>query len=147
MSVICPNRPDAISRANCRDAIERFLDRSWLLERLSLQTTHGHRFALNLLDHWMQQHRAVTLTGATAADLRALFQSPHWDDMSRRCEALLGLITRFYQNLRDSKFRCDDPIETLIEQEISLAASARHGNRKPRMDQRRPLLFSGSPAA
>jgi site-specific recombinase XerD len=147
MSVICPRPPDEGSRANCRDAIERFLERSWLLERLSLQAMNGHRFALTLLDQWLQKHRIVTLSGASVRDVRAMLRSPHWDEMSRRCEALLGVVTRFYQSLRDCKFRCDDPIETLIEQEISAAARSRHASRPRRVERSRHLVFSRSPVA
>lgn len=111
------------------DAIERFLDRSWILDRTPSLALHSHRSALNLLDNWLLRHRVVTLTAASPADVRALFDSRCWDVVSRRCEALLGLVTRFYQSLLDSKFRPDDPIEMLIDQELATAASKRESPR------------------
>jgi site-specific recombinase XerD len=138
---------DEGSRDGCRDAIERFLDRSWLLEPTTLQALNGHRFALSVLDDWLQRHRVVTLTSATAADVRALLNSKYWDSVSRRCESLLGLITRFYFNLRDSKVRPDDPIETLIDQEIVAAAERRKAVRSARSNRPgRRLHFSTTSA-
>ena len=131
---------------NCRNAIERFLDRSWLLERTPLPALHGHRVALNALDAWLQRHRVVSLSAASAADIHALLDSRHWDAVSRQIESLLGLITRFYQSLRDCKFRHDDPIETMIDQQLKLAASKRMAARSTRSrKQGRKIHFSGSP--
>ncbi len=129
----------------CRDAIERFLDRSCILDRVTLQAMYGNRYALNMLDDWLQRHRVVSLTQASAHDVRALFRSTHWDAVSRRCESLLGLITRFYASLRECKFRSDDPIQTLIEQELAAAASQRTAARiKQRDRQNQSLVFSRS---
>ena len=92
--------------------------------------------------------RAMTLTHASANDVRELFRSPHWDAVSRRCESLLGLITRFYASLRECKFRADDPIERLIEQELAAAASQRTAARlKQRDRQKQSLVFSRTPVA
>jgi site-specific recombinase XerD len=137
---------DEGSPDGCRDAIERFLDRSWIDEGTPLEALNGHRFALSVLDDWLQRHRVVTLTSASAADVRALLDSKYWDSVSRRCESLLGLITRFYYSLRDCKFRPDDPIETLIDQELAAAAAKRKAVRSARSDKpRHKLHFSGSP--
>src|SRR4051812_32381558 len=103
MRAITPPAHDAPRRAISRDAIERFLDRSWLLERTALPTMQGNRLALCRLDDWLQRHRRATLDSASAADVRALFRSSHWDAVSRRCESLLGLTTRFYESLKDCK--------------------------------------------
>lgn len=138
---------DEGSRICCRDAIERFLDRSWLLDRTPLQTIHGHRAALGVLDNWLQRHRVVTLTAASPADVRALLNSRHWDAVSRQCEALLGLITRFYQSLKDCKFRPDDPVEMLIDQELAAEISKRKAARPAsRAKSARKLLFSRAPS-
>lgn len=134
------------TRETCRDAIERFLDRSWILDRTTPQALTGHRFALTALDDWMQRHRVVPLTAASPSDLRAMLNSRHWDSVSRRCEALLGLITRFYQSLHVCKFRSDDPIETLIDLELAAAARKRAAARPaPSRKPPRKLLFSRSP--
>jgi len=130
----------------CRDAIERFLDRSWMMERTPLTTLNGHRTALNALDVWLQRHRAVALISASASDVRALFESRHWDALTRQFEALLGLVTRFYESLQECKFRSDDPIETMINQQLSLAASTLNAARPARdAKPRRGFHFSGSP--
>ena len=136
---------DEGSREGCRDAIERFLDRNWILEGTQLSSLNGQRFALSVLDDWLQRHREVTLTIATAADVRALLNSKYWDSVSRRCESLLGLITRFYCSLRDCKFRPDDPIETLIDQELAAAAAKRKSVRATRSHKAEPMHFSRSP--
>jgi site-specific recombinase XerD len=131
---------------NCRDAIERFLDRSWMMDRTPLPAVAGHRVALNALNVWMQRHRETTLTGATALDIRAMLDSRHWDSVSRQFEALLGLVTRFYRGLLDSKSRADDPIETLIGLELTAAARKREAVRlAPSRKPRRKFHFSGSP--
>ena len=138
---------DEGSRTFCRDAIERFLDRSWILDRTPLQALHGHRAALNVLDDWLQRNRVVTLTAASSSDVRALLNSRHWDAVSRRCEALLGLITRFYQSLKDCKHRLDDPIEMLIDQELAAQARKRKAAR-PALRERpgRKYLFTRAPS-
>jgi len=130
----------------CRDAIERFLDRSWMIERTPLPSLTSHRVALNALDLWLQRHRVVTLTSASASDIRAMLDSRHWDAVSRQFEALLGLVTRFYRSLQDCKFRLDDPIETLIGQELLLAARKREARRPPQIRKsRRKFHFSHLP--
>lgn len=135
------------NREMCRDAIDRFLDRSCILDRVTLQAMYGNRYALTMLDDWLQRHRAMTLPQASANDVRELFRSPYWDAVSRRCESLLGLITCFYASLRDCKFRPDDPIQTLIEQELAAAASQRAAARLKRRDRpKHTLLFSRSSA-
>jgi site-specific recombinase XerD len=116
--------PDDSSRIDCSDAIERYLDRSWMLDRTPLPVVDGHRLALNELDSWLLHRRRVRLTSASASDVRALLNSTHWDALSRRCEALLGLVTRFYRDLQNCKFRPDDPVETLIGQELTAAATS-----------------------
>jgi len=131
---------------DCRDAIERFLDRSWLLDRTPAPALTGHRVALNALNIWMQRHREVTLTSASALDIRAMLDSRHWDTVSRQFEALLGLVTRFYRGLLDCKSRPDDPIETLIGLELTAAARKREALRPtPPRKLRRKFHFSGSP--
>jgi site-specific recombinase XerD len=115
--------PDESSRINCSDAIERFLDRSWMVDRTPLPVVDGHRLALNELDGWLLHRRRVRLTSASASDVRALLDSTHWDALSRRFEALLGLVTRFYRDLQECKFRPDDPIEMLVRQELAAAAT------------------------
>ena len=138
---------DEGSRTFCRDAIERFLDRSWMLDRTPVHALYGHRAALGVLDNWMLRHRVVALTEASSADVRALLNSRDWDVVSRQCEALLGLITRFYQSLKDCKFRPDDPVETLIDQELAAEASKRKAARpSPRAKSGRKLLFSRAPS-
>jgi site-specific recombinase XerD len=130
----------------CRDAIDRFLDRSWMLDRTPLPTLTGNRVALHALDTWLQRHRVVTLTDATASDVRALLRSAQWDAISRRFEALLGLVTRFYRSLQDSSFRADDPIETLIDQELAASVSRRKSSRAADSPKpRRKFHFSRSP--
>ncbi len=130
------------AREICRDEIERFLDRSCILDRVTLQAMYGNRYALNMLDDWLRRHRSMTLTQASANDVRELFRSSHWDRVARCCESLLGLITRFYASLRECKFRSDDPIQTLIEQELAAAASQRTAARiKQRDRQNPPLVF------
>jgi site-specific recombinase XerD len=146
MSVIKPRPPDEGSRATCRDAIERYLDRSWLLDHTPVEVMNGHHFALSLLDKWLQRHRVVTLTTASANDVRAMFRSSPWDDVSRHCEALLGLVTGFYQSLRECKFRPDDPVETLINQEL-LAAACESRVSRPFRPEVRAVEFSRSPVA
>src|SRR5262245_43620198 len=101
---------DTSSREHCRDVIDRFLDRYWLEDRTPIATISRHRFALNNLDSWMQRHRVVTLTFATARDVRALLNSSHWDAVACGCESLLSLVAAFFKNLQDTKFRNDDPI-------------------------------------
>ncbi len=141
-----PHITDEGGRAVCRDAIDRFLDRSWMLDRTPMQAINGHRFALQVLDDWMQRYRVVTLTAASATDIRALLDSRHWDAVSRRCEALLGLVTRFYQSLKDCKFRSDDPVETLIDQELAAAAKKRDAGKPARRGKSsRNLIFRRSP--
>lgn len=128
-----------------RDAIERFLDRSWMLEQTPVQAVKGHRFALGVLDDWLHSNRVSTLTTASASDLRALLNSRQWDAVSRRCEALLGLITRFYHSLQETHFRGDDPVATLIDQELELAARKREDKRPP--VRRASKLTIGRPRA
>jgi site-specific recombinase XerD len=131
---------------SCRDAIERFLDRSWMMERTPLPTLTGNRVALNALNIWMQRHREATLSRASALDIRAMLDSRHWDTVSRQFEALLGLVTRFYRDLLDCKSRPDDPIETLIGLELTAAARKREAARPVRPRKvRRKFNFSGSP--
>lgn len=130
----------------CRDAIERFLDRSWVMDCTPMAAVAGHRVALNALNVWMQRHRDTTLTGASALDIRAMLDSRHWDAVSRQFEALLGLVTRFYRGLLDCKSRPDDPIETLIGLELTAAARKREAARASRPRKlRRKFQFSGSP--
>lgn len=107
---------DEGSRNYCRDTIERFLDHSWVIDRTPLQTLHGYRTALGILDDWMQRYRVVTLIAASPSDVRALLKSRRWDVVSGHCESLVGLISRFYQSLKDCKCRPDDPIEALINE-------------------------------
>ena len=134
MSAIC-------ERTFSRDAIERFLDRSWMLERVAAPALNGHRSALDLLDDWMLRQRTATLTTASASDVRALLSSSYWDTVSRQCESPLGLLTRFYQSLQDCKVRVDDPVETLIDRE--LAAAARKRDARPDVEKRHNrVLFS-----
>jgi site-specific recombinase XerD len=137
---------DETARDHCRETIERFLDRSWMLDRVALRTLRGNRFALLRLDDWLQRHRVVTLADVTAQDLRALLRSEHWDAVSRRCESLLGLVTRFFQSLRDHQVRPDDPVETLIDQELLAAANQRATARESRRDgNSHRLVFSRTP--
>ena len=145
MRASTPPMPDEYSRNLCRDAIERFLDRSWMLERVPLPAIEGNRHALTLLDDWMRRHRVVPLIDAGARDVRALLRSKFWDIVSRRYEALLGLVTRFYQSLRDNRFRADDPVETLIDEELAAAASHRKAARRPSRQSAggKPLLRRG----
>jgi site-specific recombinase XerD len=117
--------PDEGSRENCRIAIERFLDRSWVLDGTPLQTLDDHRFALNVLDEWLQFNRAVTLSTASASDVWALLNSTYWEAVARRCEPLMSLVTRFYRSLQDCKVRPDDPIGTVVSQELAAAVIAR----------------------
>jgi site-specific recombinase XerD len=116
--------PDENSRIDCGEAIERFLDRSWILDRTPLPVLDGHRLALNELDGWLLHRRRVRLTSASASDVRALLNSTHWDALSRRCEALLGLITHFYRDMQHCKFRPDDPVETLIGKKLIAAPTS-----------------------
>lgn len=112
-----------------QDAIERFLDRSWMLGRIPGQAVKGHRTTLEVLDHWLRIHRVSTLTTASTADVRALLRSPQWVALARGCETLLGLVTRFYQSLRECQVRGDDPVERLVEQELAAAALKRYAKR------------------
>jgi len=127
------------SREDCRDAIERFLDRSWVLERTSVTTLSKHRIALGKLDFWMQRHREVPLAAATAKDMRALLDSSHWDACSYGCESLLKLVTSFFQSLQETRYRADDPIVTIIDQEMA-AAAKRAFSRPARVESRRPRM-------
>jgi site-specific recombinase XerD len=132
--------------AYCRDAIERFLDRSWMMDRTPMAAMAGHRVALNALNVWMQRHRETTLTRASAVDIRAMLDSRHWDAVSRQFEASLGLVTRFYRGLLDCKARPDDPIETLIGLELTAAARKREAVRASRPRKlHRKFHCSGSP--
>ena len=132
----------------CSEAIERFLDRSWMMDHTPLPALTNHRVALNALNLWMQRNRVVTLTSASASDIRAMLDSRHWDAVSRQFEALLGLVTRFYRGLVDCNFRPDDPIETLIGQELVLAARKREAARPPKIRKlRRKFHFSRMPVA
>jgi site-specific recombinase XerD len=130
-------------RAFSRDAIERFLDRGWILDRTPAHALNGHRFALGLLDDWLQKNRVATLTTASSADIRALLNSTYWDKVSRCSESLLGLVTRFYRSLLEDKFRTDDPVERLIEEELASAARKRAVTRTsaPRRS-RKPMLHA-----
>lgn len=127
------------------DAIERFLDRSWLLERTPVANLSRQRIALNNLDFWLQRHRKVSLAAATAKDMRFLLDSSHWDAVSSGCESLLKLVTSFFQSLQETQFRGDDPIVTIIDQEMAAAAKRAYA-RPTRSDIRRPRLsFHFSP--
>src|SRR5262245_35350326 len=126
------------SRDDSRDAIERFLDRSWLAERTSFAAIESHRIALNNLDFWMQRHRVVPLTAATAKDVRALLDSSHWEAVSYGCESLLSLVASFFQSLQNTRFRSDDPIVTIIDQEM--AAAAKRAARTARPEKRRARM-------
>ena len=138
---------DPSSRENCRDAIERFLDRSWLLEKIPAETLSRQRLALNNLDFWLQRHRAISLTFASAKDVRALLNSDYWDAVSYGCESLVSLVASFFKSLQETRFRFDDPIVTLIDQEM--AAAAKHAaSRPPRTAKRGPRMeFSLSPVS
>jgi site-specific recombinase XerD len=129
--------PDNRGGGNGRDAIERFLDRNWMMEHTSIPTLSRQRFALVNLDFWMQRRRRVSLTTATARDVRALLDSSHWDAVSLGCESLLSLVTALFQNLQETRFRSDDPIITIIDQEI--AAAAKHASSRPARRQKRSL--------
>jgi site-specific recombinase XerD len=138
---------DPVNREDCTDTIERFLDRSWMLDGASMAAIKANRLALQRLDGWLQKHRVVALSEANAPDLRALLRSEHWDAVSRRCESLLGLVTRFFQSLRECKLRADDPVETLIDQELLVSASQRSDARVSRRDgPGHRWAFSGTPA-
>ncbi|HEY6125354.1 MAG TPA: hypothetical protein VIV63_11945 [Steroidobacteraceae bacterium] len=128
-------------RSLSRDVIERFLDRSWMLDRTPLPALNGYRFALNLLDDWLTRHRVATLTNASASDVRALLKSKTWDVVSCRCDSLLGLVTRFYQSLQMSSLRDDDPWDTMIVEQIAHAARKRVVRPKVREKTRRTLLL------
>ena len=119
MVVETPVLPDEGNRMLCRNEIERFLDRSWYAERISRPALRDHRFALTLLDTWLQKNRRATLISASAMDLRELLNSRQWQAVSLQCEGLLTLVTRLFQDLRNSKCRPDDPMETLVDQELS----------------------------
>lgn len=126
-------------REVCRDAIERFLDRSWILERTSVTSLSKNRIVLGKLDFWMQRHREVPLSAATAKDVRALLNSTHWDACSYGCESLLKLVTSFFQSLQETRYRADDPIVTIIDQEMA-AAAKRAFPRPARVESRRPRM-------
>lgn len=123
-----------------RDAIERFLDRSWVYERTPIDLLRDYRIALSQLDGWMQRHRAVTLSTAGASDVRALLDSPCWIESAQRCPTLLGAVTAFYQGLQDCKFRPDDPVETLVDQELFAAVIKHDATRRLRDAARRTSL-------
>jgi site-specific recombinase XerD len=120
-----------------RDVIERYLDRTWVFGHAPVQALAEYRSALNRLDDWMQRHRVATLATASPTDVRALLDSGHWTDVARGCDALPGLVAGFYQTLQDGKFRSDDPIETLIDQELFAAAIKRDAKALLRHDLRR----------
>ena len=128
---------ESSDRLYSRDVIERYLDRAWTLERAPLHVLAVYRSALNRLDDWMQRHRAATLTTASATDVRALLDSAQWNDVAHGCDALLGLVTGFFQTLQDCKFRSDDPVETLVDQELFAAAIKRDAKDLLRHDRRR----------
>ena len=136
---------DPSSRENCRDAIDRFLDRSWLLEKIPVDTLSRHRLALNNLDFWLQRHRAISLSFASAKDVRELLNSDYWDAVSYGCESLVSLVASFFKSLQETRFRFDDPIVTLIDQEM--AAAAKHSPSRPSRTFRRGTRvdFSLSP--
>lgn len=136
---------DPSSRENCRDAIDRFLDRSWLLEKVPVETLSRHRLALNNLDFWLQRHRAISLSLASAKDVRELLNSDYWDAVSYGCESLVSLVASFFKSLQETRFRFDDPIVTLIDQEM--AAAAKHSPSRPSRSPRRGARvdFSMSP--
>jgi site-specific recombinase XerD len=120
-----------------RDVIERYLDRTWVFGRAPVHALTEYRSALNRLDDWMQHHRVATLATASPTDVRALLDSEDWTSVAHDCEALLGLVAGFYQTLQDGKFRSDDPIETLINQELFAAAIKRDATALLRHDLRR----------
>lgn len=132
--------PERDSREDCRDAIERFLDRNWMAEHTSITALAKHRFALLNLDFWMLRRRKVALAAASARDVRALLDSSHWDAVSYGSESLLSLVAAFFQSLQETRFRSDDPIVTIIDQEMAAAAKrsfsrpARSENRHARFD-------------
>ena len=136
---------DPSSRENCRDAIDRFLDRSWLLEKIPVATLSRQRLALNNLDFWLQRHRAISLTFASAKDVRALLNSDYWDAVSYGCDSLVSLLASFFKSLQETRFRFDDPIVTLIDQEM--AAAARRSSSRPSRTAKRAtrIDFSLSP--
>ena len=131
---------DSSSREHCGDAIERFLDRSWMAERTPVAALAKQRFALINLDSWMQRRRRIPLATANAKDMRALLDSSHWDAVSYGCESLLSLVAAFFQSLQETRFRSDDPIVTIIDQEIS-ASAKRAYSRPARVEKRRPVTF------
>jgi site-specific recombinase XerD len=124
-------------RQYSRDVIERYLDRTWVFGRAPLHALAEYRSALNRLDDWMQRHRVTTLATASPTDLRALLDSAQWIEIAHGCETLLGLVAGFYQTLQDCKFRHDDPIETLVNQELFAAAIKRDATALLRHDLRR----------
>lgn len=109
-------------RRHSREAIERHLDRAWMDGRIPVNVLRDHRAALTRLDEWLQRDAGTTLATASAAAVRMLLDSTKWQDVSRDCESLLGLVAGFYHGLQESKFRPDDPIETLIDQELYAVA-------------------------
>jgi len=130
---------------DCPDAIERFLDRSWILERTPVANLSRQRIALNNLNFWMQRHRKMSLATATAKDMRLLLDSSQWDAVSSGCESLLQLVASFFQSLQETQFRADDPIVTIIDQEMAAAAKRAYA-RPTRSDSRRPRMsFHFSP--
>jgi len=133
-------------REFCRDVIERFLDRSWLNDGTPIGALTKHRIALNNLDAWLRKHRVVALTGASAQDVRALLNSPHWDAVALGCECLVSLVATFFQSLQETRFRSDDPIMTLIDQEMAVAAKRAFGRPAPRESRRARMGFHLSPA-
>lgn len=124
-------------RLYSRDVIERYLERSWVAGRIPARALDGYRIALIRLDEWLQRHRGVTLSTAAAPEVRALLDSSQWLEVAHDCSALLGLLTEFYQSLQDCRFRKDDPIETLIDQELFAAAIKRDAADLLRHDLRR----------
>lgn len=124
---------------DCQEAIERFLDRSWVQEPTPVAALSKHRTALNHLDFWMRRHRKASLVAATAKDVRALLNSSHWDAVSIGCESLLKLVASFFQSLQETRFRADDPIVTIIDQEMAAAAKRAYA-RPARSETRRPGL-------
>ena len=109
-------------RRHSREAIERHLDRTWMDGRIPVNVLRDYRAALTRLDEWMQREAGATLATASAAAVRVLLDSTKWQEVSCDCKSLLGLVAGFYHGLQECKFRPDDPIETLVDQELYAAA-------------------------
>jgi integrase/recombinase XerD len=88
--------------------VDRFLDTLWLEDGLSRNTLAAYRRDLAGLSRWLSA-RAVSLPGASEADVTAYLASEHAVTRSSTANRRLAVLRRFYRWAVRERVAADDP--------------------------------------